>query len=557
MRIFARLVSPNSPIQPRIRVRAVTLSCMMLGLIVGTYYIGMSQGLDRRLPERYRVYGIPIAVSMDLYGLKGYVAYTAIERRFVNDKPVDVILSDDLPRSQLGQFGRAAMEHPEELSFVPADDKGDVTFTRAAFHLFGANQASLYRLYFLLLLGSVAAFVAVFIVDSSRLFLGVCIALAFMTFPSAFQDGLLPPHVVTFYDPRVFGVIAVWAIVHLGFASIEGHRNSMVAIGCAMYQTALVVFAVHIRSANIWLVFALVTWLGMVLAIEMMKNSTRLRISAVFRTSFPNGLWCVFLVLLGLSGLSIWEKTAYDPAYFTSKMPHHLLWHNVGLGFALHPSLGGPLDHQITDEAMMNQVAHHLVSRGQMDVVNKLFGSSYAGHGDDLGTVTVAKFLSDSNSDLARYDHVARDIVVETTRRHPLETAALFLYYKPRSLLAHLLWFTAFLRYDQPLIQSNGVDGLVLQTSSDWRQRKVYFAPMTLTSIAILSVASALAWPLCCFRQTVGLVVTILVCSTVPSLLTYPVPLVMGESLFVLSVLSHVCVGSCGLALMSMKRWTR
>jgi hypothetical protein len=526
-------------------LRRAVLILMLLVTVVVTYAGGKARHLDQAVPERHRIYGIPIAVSKALYGLDGYVAYQAIARRFVNDKPIDVILSQDLPRNSKGVPDIPAVERAEGLFFVPADDKGDVTFTRMAFWLFGVNLQALYRMYFLLLLGSVGAYVLIFYRDGDRLLIALCVLLALFTLPGAFQTGLLVPFVVTFYDPRIFCLIAVLAILHLGFSCLDSQRMSPLRFACAIYQVFIVVLAVHVRSAGLWLVFALLAWIAITAGRRMMapRSPDKTTGGVLARLAGTTHVAPLIMLGVGFATLLMWERVTYDRRYYTTHMAHHLFWHNAGLAFALHPQLGKAYDYITLDESMMNRVARYLFSRGDNGTLVRIFGSAYSnttGTADGVH-VDVGPFLHSPTSDLSLYNDVVGQIVFETVRAHPWQTAALFAYYKPRYVFSFLMW----LMIDRPAVDGSGHQRLGI--------KGVSFTPVRPAGIGLLVLMLSVAWPLGMSRLSAGLLpaALLMLFSLLPQMITYPGGALMGEPLFAVSFVLYMAIA---VALISISR---
>lgn len=522
----------------RSRLRSILLVALMLVALASMYSAGKAQSLDTAVPERFRYYGIPIAVSDSRYGLSGYVAYAEIAARFFNDKSIEVILSEDLPQAlddRTIKNGRRG----EGLFFVPADDKGDVTFARMAFRLFGPHVRSLYRMYFALLLLSVGAFVVAFRADLFRLLVGVCVLLASLALVSAYQEDLLLPNVVTFYDPRIYGVIAVLAVFHLGFVCLDRQQPSPVRLLCAAYQALMIVLAVHIRSDNVLLVGALTAWVA---ADGIWKVRTRQQ------RGFLRHIWALMVLAAAFAGLLAWERVAYNPRYFSTHMAHHLVWHNVGIGLALQPDFAKEFDYppaaarrvdQEGDVAMMKTVARSLLASGHPDTVDKIFGVAYSNPAADRSiSIDVGKFFHTSSSDLALYDSKVKDFVLTTAGAHPWQTVELFVWYKPRYILAHYLWFTG-LTGSKPTIDVAGYPSpLFSGTDTTPRDSRVAFAPIPWLAILILGLALLVAPPLAPERLGGALAgsAMLLAFSVVPMMITYAAPFLMGMSLLALSL---------------------
>jgi len=525
-------------------VRRALLAVLMVGTLATTYIAGTRRHLDDAVPERFRYYGIPVAVSAERYGLGGYVAYSPIAARFFNDKPIDVILSTDLPGA-LDDSVIANGRRGLGLFFVPADDKGDVTFSRIAFRLFGTHATSLYRAYFTLLLLSVAAFTVVFWADLVRLLVGVCVMLASLSLVSAFQNGLLLPDVVTFYDPRIYGIVAVLAVLHLGFSCVDGQRLSPLRLVCAIYQVFMIVLAVHVRVDNLWLIAAMAVW---VVGDAVWTRSMRTGVG-----SLRHG-WPLAVMTVGFAALLLGERLAYHPRYFSTHMAHHLLWHNVGIGLALHPDFAKGFDYQASgahrvdedgDRVMMKAVAQYLMANGQRETVTRIFGSAYS---NSTGTVDgvaidVGQFLHTAGSDIALYNDEAQRFVLDTMRAHPRQTAKLFLWYKPRSIVGHYLWFLGATA-SAPTLDAAGYPNPLFSSGGDTAKTtgRASFAPMRWLGLAVFALAliAAAPAPPARLRGALAASILLLAFSVVPLLVAYAAPFLMGAPLFTLTLTLHL-----------------
>jgi len=514
-------------------VRRVVLISTMLLVVAATYLGGIRTGLDTLVPQRHWIYGIPVALSKDLYGLDGYVAYDVIAQRFIQAQADEAVFRGVLPRDSNGRFSKDAVGLGEGLFFVPGDDKGDITFTRLAFWLFGLHIKGLYRTYFIVLFGSAIAFMAAFHREPEKLLIGVAVQLATFSLLSAFQSGLMLPHVFTFYDVRIYGAVAALAILHLGFSCIDRHHISLVALCAIVYQVMVIAFAVHVRSTSIVMSVALLAWVATVATLRAVRHARDRQIGRTFARMIGSvRLWPAVALVMGFVALVAWERVMYHPRYFASHMARHLIWHNVGIGFALHPALGKPHHYVISDEAMMKQVGRYLYQKGDRESITRIFGPAYGipTQTDDDDTVSVGVFFHSPTSDLALYDAVAREVVFETARAHPLQTAALFLYYKPRYILAHILWFTGYL-VDQPSVDPTGRQSPLLRAREDTRTRGAHYTVASWTSLAIFVLALIVAWPRRSFGLplALGAAVILFFFSLLPLVIAYPGPHVIGD----------------------------
>ena len=526
-------------------LRSLVLAALMVAALAAMYAEGVGRGLDTAVPERFRIYGIPIALSADRYGLPGYVAYEEIAARFFNDKPIDVIVSEDMP-AELEKDVIADARRGVGLFFVPADDKGNATFARMAFRLFGPQARSLYRTYFLLLLLSIGAFIAAFWRQPARLWAGVCVMLASAALVAAYRPGFLLPYVTTLYDPRSYGVIAILAMLHLGFCCIDGRWSPGRLIG-VIFQAAMIVFAVHMRFENVMLAASLVTWVSA----HALWHRRTWAPGAVLRHS-----WALIVLALVFAGSFELERRLYHPRYFTTHMAHHLVWHNVGIGLVLHPELAksfryqGPSARRVDDGTMMVTVAAALLSEGKRDTVEQIFGAAYSNPtGDEAGiAVDVGKFFHSSGSDLARYDAEVKRFVLAQVRNHPRYTAELYLRYKPRYILAHYLWFIG-LATSSPALDAGGHQSPLFGSGGDAGPAAAPRVPWLV--LGLLGLGLALA-PMAAPIQWASALIagmTLLAFGLAPMFVTYAAPFLMATPLAVLFLLLFL-----GLAMLASTR---
>lgn len=520
----------------RISWRPWILAALMLAALAASYYGGKARGLESSVPERFRYYGLPIALSMDRYGLPGYVSYTAISSRFHNLVPIETILAKNLPET-LEQSTLDDARRGVGLFLAPADDKGYVTFSRLAFFLFGVNVPALYQAYFAMQLLSIVAFIVAFRSDLSRLFAGVCVMLASLALVPAFEDGLLLPLVATFYDPRIFGAGAVLATLHLGFTGIDGHRPSAMRLLAAAYQSFMIVFAVHMRFDNVMLVAGVVAW---VLADGLWRWRTR------GLTGLFNRAWASVVLLATVGGFLAWEKSAYHERYFTTNMSHHLVWHNVFIGLALQPAFAGEFESPASaarrvdeggDLAAMKAAARSLLADGRGDEVARIFGEAYTNPtGDAAGvTIDVGRFFHTDTSDLARYDAEVQRVVQRITQSRPAETVELFVWYKPRYIVAHYLWMLGLTA--QPTVNAAGEPSPLFARGDGSGRGVISFAPLQLLALGGLGLAWLIARPpLGRLGSALAGSLVALAASMAPLMVTYAAPFLMGTSLLTLSL---------------------
>ncbi|MDP1571584.1 MAG: hypothetical protein Q8L86_16440 [Vicinamibacterales bacterium] len=504
---------------------------VMLVAVALTYAGGVYLGLDLAVPERFRYYGIPITISADRYGLPGYVSHEEVAARFLNDKPIDQILSEDLP-DELEPESASEAAQGRRLFFVPADDKGNTTFTRLAFRLFGPQARSLYWTYFALLLLSAVAFVVAFRAEPARLWAGAGALLAAAALVPAYQPDLLQPHVTTFYDPRSYGVIAILAALHLGFTAIDRPAPSIARLAAALYQASMIVFAAHMRFENVMLAVGLAVWVAGVGAWHG---------RAWLRTGLWRSLWPLALLAAVFAASAHLERRAYHPRYFDTHMTRHILWHNMGIGLALQPAFAerlrladGPLRRvdEGGDGAMMETVAAALLAEGRTNTITRIFGAAYTNPtGDPAGaTVDVGAFLHGAGSDLALYDQEVKRFVLATMAAAPWRTVELYFWYKPRYVFAHFLWFSG-VTTSRPGIDAGGHQSPLFGGGA--RRPGMGGTPLAVFVGLLVAAFSrfAVGVPPSVWYLALAGSATLLVCTLAPMIVTYAAPFLMATPL--------------------------
>jgi hypothetical protein len=301
---------------------------------------------------------------------------------------------------------------------------------------------------------------------------------------------------------------------------------------CIVYQVMVIVLAVHVRLTSVVMAGALTAWVLTVATLRTwraVRDRKIDRVRAAIHRSIR--LWPAVALVMGFVSLVVWERVTYHPQYFASNMARHLIWHNVGIGFALHPSLGKPYHYDMSDEAMMKRVGRYLYEKGDREAISRIFGTAYGAPtpAAEDGSVSVGAFFHTATSDLAAYDAVARDVVFATARAHSLETSALFLYYKPRYVLAHMLWFTGFVA--QPSLDPAGRQSAFARAREGTGPRAASYTPASWASLAVFGLALIVAWPRRSPVLSLALCAAALqfVWSLLPLVIAYPGPHVIGE----------------------------
>src|SRR5206468_4088394 len=127
------------------------------------------------------------------------------------------------------------------------------------------------------------------------------------------------------------------ATLHLIFTMIDGQRLTLPRLLAVLLQSALIALSIDVRSTEWWQVLAIagvVAWL------------------VARRRPAVAVLWPCAVLALALMGLDIYQRAAVDPIYEKTQLRHRIFWHNVGIGFALNPTLAHKYNLFIDDGPM-------------------------------------------------------------------------------------------------------------------------------------------------------------------------------------------------------------
>src|SRR5207248_596518 len=112
----------------------------------------------------------------------------------------------------------------------------------------------------------------------------------------------------------------------------------------------------------------------------------------------------------------------FERVYASTHIQHRIFWHNVGIGFALNPSLAKKYALIIDDTPMMQLVRRRLIETDRAAEVDDLFRP--AGH-EEYAIYGIAK-------DYVRYEQVAREVVASIVWHNKRDVIETFLIDKPR-----------------------------------------------------------------------------------------------------------------------------
>jgi hypothetical protein len=336
------------------------LICFLVAgtLLVRMYDVCVSRGMDGTLGEAgNQINSIAVAVSEMVFGLdQGYVGYEAVrialKRNGMTADPAQAAafgtrFPDNLrDRALLNDAITAAMQVPVPKYGNFADrsyfsmkeaDLGLVDFTKLAFHVFGFRIEALFYLYFLMLGLSAATFIA-----------GHYRSPAALTLPIAFlaagnlvagMDVFESVHLQTVTNGRFLATLGLLPAFHLIVLMLERRRTDWLQRLLAALQIAIVAFAYSARSSLIWLVLFFAAFA----AAQILGNWQEWRAQEAWspsntRRSAMATSWPALLLIAGVFGYGATISLTMHPTFSSDEfLPYHQRWNDGFEGLAAHP----------------------------------------------------------------------------------------------------------------------------------------------------------------------------------------------------------------------------
>jgi hypothetical protein len=484
-------------------IRCALLIAVVLATVAATYDAGWRLGMSRALAGRHIFYSLPYAISHRSFGTNGYVILRDVAEVFIRRYPD--ITNETLAESQ------ALTPSRERLMFIPGDDKGDADFAVLAFRIFGTRVESLYYLWFTMYLAGLVAFGVAFWSDEARLSILVLLACAvyagFFALPLTTELGSI-------HNPRAFGVVSLAGVLQLCITMIDRRRPTAVLVLAAAVQAALIAFSIDVRSSEWWQVLAIsgvAAWL-----------LVRSRVGIA-------GLWPCGVLLLALAGWQVYQRAAVNDIYARSALRSRVFWHNVGIGFAMNPTLAAKYQIYLDDLPMIQLVRRRLAETHRQDEIDRLFRP--AGQEDYL-------YLG-ITKDFAGYERVAREVVLSIIRHDTYQALRTFVFDKPRVLVRQLIWAAGYGNYT---VTDLYLGGQVSHLATPERRaaESIYLTllrPWVLCCLAaVAGMSRVLKWRIE-YSQAAALALWLCLVSLLPALAAYPIISAIGGVLFTLPFL--------------------
>lgn len=392
---------------------SLTCCAVTLLLVAAAYAYGRNLGFDRKIGDPVNSAQVSIAISDSVYGLnQGYVGHRAVYNALEtagwtvepnwNLRKKGIVHPDNLNNPALLD---EALRRATSLGALPGqvwfgdgsavvgpwDNLGMVNYYKMAFGAFGYNVAALYKLYFLLFLASVLAFLAGHFRQPQSLVLlaTVCVTqlLTFAFVAHGFVHGLsrffgygyetlISEELNTIHNTRFLSALGIVPTLHLALAALRIRRPRIPDLALAAMQTVILVFALSIRCTGPWMVLTVVLAGAAVLGRPLLRwmrdrNRTPLPPGRLLHHLVP--LWPAALLLLWLGAARAHESASVDPFYQISDeyLLQHNFWHSVYLGLAWHPDWRSRFPPQIQAVANDGDALAYLADR---EYVERRFG---------------------------------------------------------------------------------------------------------------------------------------------------------------------------------------
>jgi len=375
-----------------------------------TLLVARDFGLSRSDPSsRTRLHAIPVAISQIYHRrVHDYTAFWSIAMRFHNQQPLD---------AAIGQAVHTDIPPGDRTYYWTADDRGLSDFVNAAFRLFGPKMRALFNFWFLLLGLSVIAAILRYRQDPISLAAIACSVIGIGAVLPALTRGFTETS-IHISESRMFDILGTVALVHLILAIIRPPaKPRWLDVATLIAQVGLIAFLIHARMSVSWLFVAVLSIVGLKLAITRLKG----------RAKMPQ--WgaaiAVGCTILGAwAGVPLYQRATFNPAYFDEIGPR-TFWHNALMGLSFNFVLARKLMVGGTDSSAIEAVLHDMKTRNDPRL------------NEQWQTQNILNSLGSANTfDWRTYEDVARDLFLRTIRTDPWEAAKLFAWEKPNRVIA-------------------------------------------------------------------------------------------------------------------------
>ena len=232
-------------------------------------------------------------------------------------------------------------------------------------------------------------------------------------------------------------------------------------------------------------------------------------------------LWPAVVVVAAIAGLEIYQRASFDRVYASTHIQHRIFWHNVGIGFALNPTLAAKYALTLDDMPMIQLVRRRLVDTGRAADLDEVFRP--AGQ-EDYAFNGIAK-------DFVRYERIAREVVLSIVWHDTGQALKTFVVDKPRILFRQLAWAAGYGGYSIGDLYLTG-QAQALATEKSRAADAIYLNPFgPWASAALIAVVLLGAGKTTDYITLVALAAAIGMASLLPAMVAYPIVSAIGVAL--------------------------
>lgn len=521
------------------RLRMIVVPGLCVGLVAMAFWLNIVDARRLKMdtePPVWVVDAIPPALSqLVFHHARHYTSINSVYDSFYAQ------IKDDRSALRINQaISDIVAEYPaisdRSDRLLGNDDKGIVDVTMLAFRLMGYKVENVLYMYYAIFGVSVALFVVSYVRNVAALFWLAAFLLM--------CDALLP--MIKFNSQlgavtslRCMPILAMVACMHCLLFQWEAKVDARRII-CAVAQVAVIVFVIYIRSTTFWELL-IVGLLSLVVALLRKGPIADFRTPALLRgRHWPAAVPIVssILLMLALQAHRSWNF----PDDYKAGDQGRSFWHNIFSGLAVNPVLADRYELRIDDMSIIQATGRYLVESGREDEWQALGGNS-PGY---------------SHIRWGLYDEAVRDMMFARCTQYSGQCIATFLWYKPFSLVNHVLWLWGLrdLPPDMDLWASKFFgsvvkDEIVATTSrldATQSRARLWFPRILVASLGFLIVSFARKWrdelqPV--FVSTLLLALG----SLFPPMVGYPAPHTICETAIAAALVLTLVPGSLRLSL--------
>jgi hypothetical protein len=489
--------------------RNAILAALIFASLLLVIYKAISVGMDRELSARYWNYAIPSYFSEVIYGAPRYTYFMEVATHLSRGSPFTkpATIHPLFAEASAGKVNVSTAPH-----FFPADEKGTVDFVKVAFAVFGIRVQSLFYLYCALLGFSVITFVVGFRDDTDALLVLLIGLVALYVSVCTLQ---ITRELYSVTNPRAIGTLSFVGLLHLSLWVVRPRRLSVFAVIALTCQALLLVLVISMRTAEAWQ------------AVAVFGLSTVAAGNVATRSRPISAMWPAATMLVIVGGYMCYQNFAYPDEYFSQNLRTKIFWHNVLIGFSLHPAIAQQYQIDLDDSSVLAYVKKRAGASGVSEAI--FWGSHETPDG--------------ISKNYRAYDALCRNAVWEIVATHPVETLQLFVWYKPRLFFRSFQYAVGNPSHDLHYYAVHD-QAVSLPTPAERRVTGAYFNPLSPVALLLLCAACLTAGVGRLKRTfdaaTLTAVTAIFIASLLPGLSTYPVIHVITGTYWATALLLYV-----------------